>query len=127
MQNEFLKEYLSRKHRILVELLRHESLPSKTSCSNCQQSSGTHRCQACFGSNFWCDPCCVSAHEWLPFHRIQMWNGRFFEQSDLLTHGLSLDLCHYPDDCPSTPLNVETQMMLTLIFLMVLARVLVGF
>src|ERR1700683_878392 len=79
MQNEFLKEYLSCRHRILVELLQHESLPSKTSCSNCQQSSGTHHCQDCFGSNFWCDPCCVSTHERLPFHCIQMWNGHFFE------------------------------------------------
>jgi len=56
----------------------------------------------------------VSTHERLPFHCVQMWNGRFFEQSDLLTHGLCLDLCHYPDDCPSTPLNVETQMMFDL-------------
>jgi len=95
-------------------MLRHESLPSKTSCSNCKVSSGTHRCQDCFGSNFWCDPCCVSAHERLPFHRVQMWNGRFFEQSDLLTRRLCLDLSHYPDDCPSIPLSAETQMMFDL-------------
>jgi hypothetical protein len=43
-----------------------------------------------------------------------MWNGRFFEQSDLLTQGLCLDLCHYPDDCLSIPLSVETQMMFDL-------------
>ena len=43
-----------------------------------------------------------------------MWNGRFFEQSDLLAQGLCLDLCHYPDDCPSISLNTETQMMFDL-------------
>ena len=43
-----------------------------------------------------------------------MWNGCFFEPSDLLTHGLSLDFCHYPDDCPFILLNVETQMMFDL-------------
>jgi len=43
-----------------------------------------------------------------------MWNGRFFEQSDLLTRGLCLDLCHYPDDCLSIPLSAETQMMFDL-------------
>ena len=37
-----------------------------------------------------------------------MWNGRCFEQSDLLTHGLTLDLCHYPDDCPSIQHNTGT-------------------
>jgi CxC2 like cysteine cluster associated with KDZ transposases len=56
----------------------------------------------------------VSTHERLPFHRIQMWNGRFFERSDLLTRGLCLNLCHYPDDCPCLPLNAETQAMFDL-------------
>jgi hypothetical protein len=113
-QNEFLEEYLSRRHSILIELLRHESPPSRRSCSNCQESSGTHRCQDCFGSNFWCGPCCVSAHANLPFHRVQMWNRRFFERSYLLTQELCLDLCHYPDDCPSIPLSPEAQMMFEL-------------
>jgi CxC2 like cysteine cluster associated with KDZ transposases len=40
-----------------------------------------------------------------------MWNGKCFERSDLLTHWLTIDLCHYPDDCPSTPPNTEMQMM----------------
>ena len=43
-----------------------------------------------------------------------MWNGRFFERSDLLAQGLCLDVRHYPDDCPSIPLNTETQMMFDL-------------
>jgi len=110
-QNEFLREYLSRRHGILIEILRHESLPSKTLCSNCQQSTGTHRCQDCFNFNLWCSACCVSTHTNLPFHRIQMWNGRFFERSDLLTTQLTLDLRHYPDNCPS---NAETQPMFDL-------------
>jgi len=75
------------------------------------QSSGTHRCKDCFGPNFWCSACCVSAHKNLPFHRIQMWNGRFFEHSELLTDKHIIDLCHYPDDCPTIPLNVDVQMM----------------
>jgi len=91
--------------------MRHESLPSRVVCSNCARSSSTHRCQDCFGSNFWCSVCCVSAHRSHPFHRIQMWNGCFFERSDLLTNQFTLDLCHYPDDCPTIPLNVDMQTM----------------
>ena len=30
------------------------------------------------------------------------------ERSDLLTHQLTIDLCHFLDDCPSIPLNSET-------------------
>ena len=98
---------MDRRHSILIELLRHEALPSIASCSHCHQSAATHRCRDCFGPNLWCDHCCISAHRTLPFHRVQMWNGRFFEQSDLLTHGLTLDLRHYPDNCPSIDHNTE--------------------
>jgi hypothetical protein len=38
-----------------------------------------------------------------------MWNGQFFERSDLLTQ-LCLDLCHHPDDCPSTLPDGRTHM-----------------
>ncbi|KIM76566.1 hypothetical protein PILCRDRAFT_42114, partial [Piloderma croceum F 1598] len=71
------------------------------SCSNCQQSSGTYRCRDCFGVNLLCGTCCVSTHETAPFHCIQMWNGHFFERSDILTHDLTLNLFHFPDNCPS--------------------------
>jgi hypothetical protein len=37
-----------------------------------------------------------------------MWNGRCFEQSNLLTHGLTLALRHYPDECPSIQHSTET-------------------
>ena len=40
-----------------------------------------------------------------------MWNGRFFERSELLTHELTLDLCHDLGDCPTLPFNVEMPMM----------------
>jgi hypothetical protein len=109
-QNEFLQEYLDRRHSILIELLRHEALPSISSCSLCHQSSATHRCRDCFGHNLWCGPCCISTHKSLPFHRVQTWNGRFFEQSDILERGLTLDLHHYPDDCPSIQSNTESDL-----------------
>ena len=102
---------MDRRHSILIELLRHESLPLRASCSHCQQSPGTHRCQDCFGSKIWCDECCVSAHTNLPFHRVQIWNGRFFEKSNLFQHQLTLDLCHHPNSCPPVPPNVNTRMM----------------
>ena len=78
------------------------------SCSNCQQLLGTHQCQDCFGPIIWCDACCLKTHSRLPFHRIQTWNGQFFERTDFLRSTLCLDLHHYPDDCP--PLSYNTQM-----------------
>ena len=89
--------------------MQHETLPSRPSCSSCQQLSKIYRCQDCFGSHLLCGACCISAHATVPFHRIQMWNGRFFERSDILAHDLTLNLCHYPDDCPSIPLDTDSQ------------------
>jgi len=40
-----------------------------------------------------------------------MWNGNYFEQSDVLTHELIINLAHFPDDCPSIPSNDETQII----------------
>ena len=92
-----------------MELLRHESLPSKHLCSNCQQVSATHRCQDCFGTNLWCNSCCVSTHANVPFHSVQIWNGQFFEQLHLLSHHLTLDLLHYLDGCSSSPHLTESR------------------
>jgi len=38
-----------------------------------------------------------------------MWNGTFFQRSDLLTHQLTINLCHDPNDCPSISPTVRTQ------------------
>lgn len=92
---------MERRHGILIEMLRHEALPAITSCSICNHSPGLYRCRDCFGVHLWCDHCCIVNHARLPFHRLQMWNGKCFEVSSLLNHGLTLDLHHYPDPCPS--------------------------
>ena len=99
---------MDRRHSILIEILRHEAPPLLSTCSHCRELSGIHRCQDCFGPHLLCGPCCISAHAHLPFHRVQMWNGHFFERSDLLTRSLLLDLCHYPDDCPTVRSGTDT-------------------
>ena len=109
-QNEFLNEYLTQRHSILIEILKHESWPVNPYCSNCHESPGAHQCQDCFGCNLWCGPCCVSTHT-VPFHCVQMWNGKFFEQSDLLAQELSLNLSHHPGDCSSDFHTSEVEMM----------------
>jgi hypothetical protein len=46
-----------------------------------------------------------------PFHRIQMWNGAFFEWWDILMHELTSELHHYPNNCPFFQPNAELQMI----------------
>jgi hypothetical protein len=40
-----------------------------------------------------------------------MWNGCFFEQSDLLVRELMLNLVHFLDDCPSMSLHTKIPIM----------------
>lgn len=77
-------------------------------CSNCNMETGSFRCRDCFGRQFWCSDCCVSAHQHTPFHRVQQWNGKFFESSDLLERKLILHLRHFSDGCLSMTVNNDT-------------------
>jgi hypothetical protein len=106
-QNEFLDEYLHRRQELLIELIRHEAPLRNRSCYRCSGAQATHRCRDCFTSYILCGSCCLSAHLTLPFHRIQRFNGQYFENADLDDLGLVLNLCQHPGDCiPITP-NTE--------------------
>jgi len=98
----FLGEYLSRRHSILIELLRHESFPSNSICSHCQQSTSAYVSGLLWIGHLvqWllCFHSCASS---IP--RVEMWNGTFFQRSDLLTHQLTINLCHDLNDCPPFP------------------------
>ena len=67
----------------------------------CNTAPGTHRCRDCFTPHFLCDVCCVYTHSKSPFHRVQQFNGRYFEKSDLDALGLVLDLREHPQECIS--------------------------
>lgn len=48
----------------------------------------------------WCCSCAVKAHQSLPFHRLQRWNGQFYEIITLGDLGFTLNLGHNGDVCP---------------------------
>ncbi|EJU00675.1 hypothetical protein DACRYDRAFT_23059, partial [Dacryopinax primogenitus] len=76
------------------ELLRREG-PFKPGerCRDCLQGSAVSRCTECFGRQGFCDACIAQAHKALPFHRIQKWNGLFFERVTLTKLGAILAFC----------------------------------
>jgi hypothetical protein len=54
-----------------------------------------------------CDGCCVSSHLTSPFHRIQKFNGDFFENADLEQLGLVIDLRQHHHDCIPTSQHLD--------------------
>ncbi|KAF8193985.1 hypothetical protein K438DRAFT_1969276 [Mycena galopus ATCC 62051] len=63
----------------------------------------------CFGDKLFCASCLVAGHVKNPLHRIERWNGRFFEPSMLKALGLRVQLGHIPGQRCSEPLQLHTQ------------------
>ncbi|KAG1789966.1 uncharacterized protein HD556DRAFT_1433521 [Suillus plorans] len=83
----------------LAELLRHEGRGDHISdaCPGCPCLKSTpprYRCQDCLDSQLYCGLCIVQNHLRLPTHRIEEWNGQFFERLSLKAMGLRIQLGH---------------------------------
>jgi hypothetical protein len=77
---------------------RHQDLP----CGHCklEKSEGLFRCSDCIGDSTSCHACLLERHQLLPFHRIQMWNGKHFTKTTLHDQGYVLHLGHHGGVCP---------------------------
>ncbi|KAJ6511745.1 hypothetical protein DFH09DRAFT_868953, partial [Mycena vulgaris] len=53
-----------------------------------------HRCRDCFGDDLLCAGCFVDRHAENSLHRVERWNGKFFEKTSLKTLGLCVQLGH---------------------------------
>ncbi|KZS93892.1 hypothetical protein SISNIDRAFT_410793, partial [Sistotremastrum niveocremeum HHB9708] len=100
-----LAEWAAHREAILGELFRRDAFLPKTHntmpcCESCfkdadiQPSTGEYRCLDCQGSGVVCQKCIVQDHHLLPLHRIQRWNGQFWEKSSLSAAGLTIQLGH---------------------------------
>ncbi|EIN11489.1 hypothetical protein PUNSTDRAFT_63190 [Punctularia strigosozonata HHB-11173 SS5] len=66
----------------------------------CGNASPLIRCRDCIDcSTVECNECCLQRHKRLPFHRIERWNGRYFEDYSLNSLGYALHLCRFGDVC----------------------------
>jgi hypothetical protein len=72
--------------------------------SNCRcgDNPALFRCaghENCFSGRLQCGTCIVQQHTWLPFHRIERWNGKIFVEHSLKELGHILYLGHYGEKC----------------------------
>ncbi|KAH9902473.1 hypothetical protein C8Q73DRAFT_609081, partial [Cubamyces lactineus] len=61
------------------------------------------RCRECHAKRPSCVECAVAGHRNLPFHWLEIWNGDFFEKTDLADAGFVLYLGHGGDPCCNIP------------------------
>ena len=87
----FIEDILSREHETGVE----ESCP----VAGCK-GVATVRCRECRQRAPLCKSHAVDAHRHLPFHWIEVWNGRYFVRQGLHSLGFVIDLGHNGAPCP---------------------------
>ena len=75
-------------------------LENMASCMDCLGTHGPIWCLSCLGGHAWCASCAIKAHSRLPFHRLQQWNGHFYEAVTLQDLGFVFNLGHGGDACP---------------------------
>ncbi|TEB10416.1 hypothetical protein FA13DRAFT_1653193 [Coprinellus micaceus] len=65
-------------------------------CQKCgiTENTPTYRCLVCSGMGLVCSECMQTSHLDTPLHRIQKWNGTFFEKCTLKSLGLRIQLGH---------------------------------
>ncbi|RXW14295.1 hypothetical protein EST38_g11557 [Candolleomyces aberdarensis] len=102
--DEAMREWEKHIDGYLHAILTHEGVGTGVPeyCPRCfNKSQSMYRCLSCYLSPLLCGTCIVEGHRQLPLHRIQLWNGTFFEKTWLKTVGLRIQLGHGPrDPCP---------------------------
>lgn len=70
-------------------------------CPCGSEERAVYRCQQCTHPPL-CGSCILKAHQFSPFHRIERWNGLFFDSHSLRELGQIVCLGHNSDACPSS-------------------------
>ncbi|KIK33966.1 hypothetical protein CY34DRAFT_98770, partial [Suillus luteus UH-Slu-Lm8-n1] len=97
-----LLQWLPERSAFLDEIIRLEGRGSEGTRLNCccgtDNATHLYRCRDCFGVEMVCLTCVVHRHLSNPLHRIDMWNGSFFQSITLKALGLRVQLGHTPGE-----------------------------
>ena len=83
-------------------LLEMEVQSGNSSCNKCGSGDGQFQCSNCIGDMVHCRNCLMESHKLLPFHRIKMWNGKYFVKTTLRDQGFIIHLGHHGQMCSDT-------------------------
>ncbi|KAF7967636.1 hypothetical protein HWV62_33617 [Athelia sp. TMB] len=86
---------LQDREEFLLELLLRDGRRGHGSrCGRCNLVDGTLRCKDCHGGQILCKACLLINHQVQPLHRVETWNGTYFEKTTLKSMGLTMQLGH---------------------------------
>lgn len=92
---------MERHDQFLRELIQLEGGDPQQLCGRCRIATkeSLYRCRECFSNHLCCGQCIVKDHVANPFHRVEVWNNRYFLRTTLSNAGLELHLLHGGDQC----------------------------
>ncbi|KAI0057336.1 hypothetical protein BV25DRAFT_1812584, partial [Artomyces pyxidatus] len=101
-----LRQWMPFRDTFLDEMLRHDGLRHAVinedsglpPCHGCGVGCEL-RCVDCAYSHLYCASCLIGVHRCQPLHRIQRWNGKFFEASSLQAINFVVQLGHDGEPC----------------------------
>ncbi|KAG0695048.1 hypothetical protein DFH29DRAFT_985048 [Suillus ampliporus] len=94
-----MAHWVNEREKYLMELIRLEGCGDYATCEACHGHhectfEPEYRCKDCFGTELYCKDCMVERHRDNPLHRIEHWNGYYFEDTTLKCLGLRIQLGH---------------------------------
>jgi hypothetical protein len=100
-QNDYLREWKQSKcTEYLQRIMVNEGHAETRRCTSCS-IDGSWRCHDCLGCPIFCTRCCREHHTRQVFHRVQHWNGTYFEEAQLYRAGVVLHFGHGGSPCPA--------------------------
>ena len=93
---------MPKRESFLQLLLEMEGQSGDGLCNQCGSRDGRFRCSDCIGDMVHCRNCLMDHHKLLPFHRIKMWNGKYFKKTTLHDQGFIIHLGHHGKMCSDT-------------------------
>ncbi|KAG2112112.1 hypothetical protein DEU56DRAFT_749410 [Suillus clintonianus] len=94
-----MTRWVDDREKYFMELIRLEGRGDYATREACHGHRGCafepeYRCKDCFGTELYCKDCTVERHRDQPLHRIERWNGYYFEETTLKHLGLRIQLGH---------------------------------
>ncbi|KAI6000355.1 hypothetical protein F5J12DRAFT_784372 [Pisolithus orientalis] len=97
----YLQQWFPHQQHYLAILLNMEAPPEPRDCVLCG-ADGIFQCTEGAHQPVFCTMCCQAEHKHQPFHRVEQWNGTFFEESSLQLASLVLHVGHGGKHCPAS-------------------------
>ncbi len=97
-QHRYQVAFLKTRDAYLHRQLSAEGLP-ESGIATCGHQAAW-RCVTCHGRPTFCKDCCYAVHAKHPLHRVEFWQGAFFQPAWLRQVGVQVHCGHGGDPCP---------------------------